>query len=97
MCVRSDASLLTISINIHLHLPTAAFILNNYHQALKIIEDNSAILDQELQRLGLERSDVESWVQEELQYLNNKVSGELAQQALECSYVEELKKFSAAE
>lgn len=75
----------------------AVFILNNYRQALKIIRENSATLEQELHRLGLDRAAVEGWITEELQYLSNKEAGETLEISLKCSYVQELKKLAAAE
>ncbi|KAG1794598.1 uncharacterized protein HD556DRAFT_1431927 [Suillus plorans] len=65
------------------------FLLNNYRQALNIINEYSPVVTKMTQSLSINEDTIESWIAEEYQFLLN-LKEEPEEKILTCSYVQAL-------
>lgn len=74
------------------------FLINNYHQALQIIKDNTGPLAEIMMTLKIASSeDFIQWVREEKQYLSSLKKPQQNEHEVTCiQYVKTLKKLEAA-
>ena len=74
----------------------ARFLYNNYQQALKIIAENQHLLDKYKAEYGLTDETIESWLGDELAYLQ-KLKDEPPEDILKVTYYEALETKKAAQ
>lgn len=72
------------------------FLLNNYRQALNIINEYSPVVTKMTQSLSINEDTIESWIAEEYQFLLN-LKEEPEEKILACSYVQALNDRNIAE
>ena len=71
------------------HIITGKFLLNNYRQALAIINEYSHEVKDLTDRLGIQESHFEKWLEAERRFLQ-ELKDEPEEHVLACAYVEAL-------